>query len=46
MFNNFQIMNQILDKLFENKTKKEILDFSTYTNYEEFNHKLYDSTFI
>ncbi len=46
MFNSFQIMIQILDKLFENKTKEEIFDFSTYTNYLEFNHKLYDSTFI
>ena len=46
MFNNFPIMEQILNKLFDNKTKEEILDFSTYTNYDEFNCKLYDSHFI
>ena len=46
IFNGFLILDQIFDKLLDNKTKDEILDFSTYTNYEEFNNKLYDSNIL
>ena len=46
MFASFSLMDQLLDKLFSNKTKEQILDFSTYSNHEEFNIKLNDSTYI
>ena len=42
MFDSFLLMDQILEKLFENKTKEEILDFSTYQNYDDFLIKLND----
>ena len=46
MFANFSMMDQLLDKLFSNKTNEQILDFTTYSNFEEFNTKLNDPKFI
>lgn len=40
MFNSFSIMDKIIEKLFNNKTKEEILDFETYDEYHEFKFKL------
>jgi len=42
IFDSFLLMDQILEKLFNNKTKEEILDFSTYEDYHEFLIKLND----
>lgn len=46
IFANFSLMDEILDKLFNNKTKEQILDITTYSNYEEFNIKLNDPQYI
>jgi hypothetical protein len=46
IFDSFNMIDQLLDKLFKNKTREEILDFSTYANYEDFNSILNDQKYI
>jgi hypothetical protein len=46
MYASFNIIDQIIDKLFANQSMDEILDFKTYTNYDEFNMKLNNPLYI
>ena len=41
---NLNLIDQLLDKLFENKTKDEILDITTYKYYDKFYLKLCDQS--
>ncbi len=46
MFESFSILDKILEKLFSNELKEEILNFETYEEYTEFNSKLNDPCYI